>query len=100
MDAPVISKASLPNRPAAEWPAHAPQLSSLDVLRRGPRIDIIAMQRPTKAALERRKKDRKPNQAECGSGAIWKYAHKVGPARHGAATHQGAQGEARCYADI
>jgi dihydroxy-acid dehydratase len=52
------------------------------------------------AELERRKKDWKPRQSEFGSGAIWKYAQQVGPARHGAVTHPGAQGEARCYADI
>ncbi|MBV8185213.1 MAG: dihydroxy-acid dehydratase [Hyphomicrobiales bacterium] len=50
--------------------------------------------------LERRKKDWKPRQSEFGSGAIWKYAQQVGPARLGAVTHPGAQGEARCYADI
>ena len=52
------------------------------------------------AVEERRKKDWKPRQSEFGSGAIWKYAQQVGPARHGAVTHPGAQGEARCYADI
>jgi dihydroxy-acid dehydratase len=50
--------------------------------------------------LERRKKDWKPRESEFGSGAIWKYAQQVGPARYGAVTHPGAQGEARCYADI
>ncbi|MBV9112325.1 MAG: dihydroxy-acid dehydratase [Hyphomicrobiales bacterium] len=48
----------------------------------------------------RRKKDWKPRESEFGSGAIWKYAKQVGPARQGAVTHPGAQGEARCYADI
>ena len=48
----------------------------------------------------RRKKDWKPRESEFGSGAIWKYAQQVGPARQGAVTHPGAQGEARCYADI
>jgi dihydroxy-acid dehydratase len=52
------------------------------------------------AELARRKKDWKPRESEFGSGAIWKYAQQVGPARHGAVTHPGAQGEARCYADI
>jgi dihydroxy-acid dehydratase len=54
----------------------------------------------SESELERRKKDWKPRQSEFGSGAIWKYAQQVGPARHGAVTHPGAQGEARCYADI
>ncbi|MFI5012043.1 MAG: dihydroxy-acid dehydratase [Hyphomicrobiales bacterium] len=52
------------------------------------------------AELKRRKKDWKPRQSEFGSGAIWKYAQQVGSARQGAVTHPGAQGEARCYADI
>ena len=54
----------------------------------------------SESELERRKKDWKPRQSEFGSGAIWKYAQQVGPARQGAVTHPGAQGEARCYADI
>jgi dihydroxy-acid dehydratase len=54
----------------------------------------------SESELERRKKDWKPRQSEFGSGAIWKYAQQVGPARYGAVTHPGAQGEARCYADI
>jgi dihydroxy-acid dehydratase len=52
------------------------------------------------AELARRKKDWKPRESAFGSGAIWKYAQQVGPARLGAVTHPGAQGEARCYADI
>jgi dihydroxy-acid dehydratase len=34
------------------------------------------------------------------SGAIWKYAQSVGPARTGAVTHEGASVEVVCYADI
>jgi dihydroxy-acid dehydratase len=52
------------------------------------------------AELDRRKKDWKPRESAFGSGAIWKYAQQVGSARWGAVTHPGAQGEARCYADI
>ncbi len=34
------------------------------------------------------------------SGALWKYAQTVGPARYGAVTHPGAKKEVICYADI
>jgi dihydroxy-acid dehydratase len=75
------------------------------LLRDGDIIEIDAIAgvlavRLDDAELERRKKDWKPRQSEFGSGAIWKYAQQVGPARHGAVTHPGARGEARCYADI
>jgi dihydroxyacid dehydratase/phosphogluconate dehydratase len=35
-----------------------------------------------------------------GSGHLWKYAQRVGPARDGAVTHPGDAGEKACYADI
>jgi len=74
------------------------------LLRDGDIIEIDAIQgrlavRLDRAELERRKKDWKPRQNEFGSGAVWKYAQQVGPARYGAVTHPGAQSEARCYAD-
>ena len=50
--------------------------------------------------LELRRKDWKPRESEFGSGAIWKYAQGVGPARYGALTNPGAKGEKECYADI
>ena len=34
------------------------------------------------------------------SGAIWKYAQQVGPARDGAVTHPGGAAEVMSYADI
>jgi dihydroxy-acid dehydratase len=75
------------------------------LLRDGDIIEIDAIKgvlaaKLGEAELERRKKDWKPRESEFGSGAIWKYAQQVGPARYGAVTHPGAQGEARCYADI
>ncbi len=75
------------------------------LLRDGDIIEMDAIKgvlavRLSESELERRKKDWKPRQTEFGSGAIWKYAQQVGPARLGAVTHPGAQGEARCYADI
>jgi len=48
---------------------------------------------------ERRKKWKAP-ETDYRSGALWKYADQVGPARDGAVTHPGAQGEVVCYADI
>jgi dihydroxy-acid dehydratase len=47
-----------------------------------------------------RAKSWKPRETEYGSGAIWKYAQLVGPARFGALTTPGADKEKRCYADI
>jgi dihydroxy-acid dehydratase len=42
----------------------------------------------------------KPKPASFGSGALWRYAQNVGPARYGAVTNPGAAKEVRCYADI
>ncbi len=50
--------------------------------------------------LEKRRKDWTPRETAYGSGAIWKYAQGVGPARYGALTHPGARSEKECYADI
>jgi dihydroxy-acid dehydratase len=48
----------------------------------------------------RRKSGWAPRETEYGSGAIWKYAQLVGPARYGALTNPGAKGEKEQYADI
>lgn len=48
----------------------------------------------------RRSKSWAPRETEYGSGAIWKYAQLVGPARYGALTNPGAKGEKEQYADI
>jgi len=48
----------------------------------------------------RRKAGWRPRETEYGSGAIWKYAQLVGPARYGALTNPGAKGEKEQYADI
>ena len=48
----------------------------------------------------RRKTSWEPRETEYGSGAIWKYAQLVGPARYGALTNPGAKGEKEQYADI
>ena len=50
--------------------------------------------------FEKRRKEWTPRETAYGSGAIWKYAQVVGPARYGALTNPGARGEKECYADI
>jgi dihydroxy-acid dehydratase len=50
--------------------------------------------------FERRKAEWSPPGNPFGSGAIWKYAQLVGPARYGALTNPGARGEKECYADV
>jgi dihydroxy-acid dehydratase len=40
-----------------------------------------------------------PRRHEFQSGAIWRYAQTVGPARHGAVVHPGARAETHVYAD-
>jgi dihydroxy-acid dehydratase len=52
------------------------------------------------AELEARRAAWKPKPAQFGSGALWRYAKNVGPARYGAVTAPGAAEEVRCYADI
>ena len=50
--------------------------------------------------LADRAKRWKPRRTDYQSGAIWKYAQTVGPARDGAVTHPGGAKETHCYADI
>ena len=52
------------------------------------------------AELEKRRAEWKPREPEIRSGAIWKYAQQVGPARDGAVTHPGGAAEVKTYADI
>jgi dihydroxy-acid dehydratase len=52
------------------------------------------------AELARRRAAWKPRPQAFGSGALWRYAQNVGPARCGAVTHPGGAQEQRCYADI
>jgi dihydroxy-acid dehydratase len=54
----------------------------------------------SEAELEARAKKWKPRETDSSSGALWKYAQGVGPARHGAVTHPGGKAERVCYADI
>jgi dihydroxyacid dehydratase/phosphogluconate dehydratase len=50
--------------------------------------------------FEKRRAAWQPQGSAFGSGYLWKYAHQVGPARHGAVTHPGGAAEKACYADI
>jgi dihydroxy-acid dehydratase len=52
------------------------------------------------AELAERRKAWKPKAAAFGTGALWRFARNVGPARNGAVTTPGAADEVRCYADI
>ena len=54
----------------------------------------------TDAELAERRKSWTPKRSTFGSGALWRYARTVGPARYGAVTTQGAADEISCYADI
>ncbi|MDE2182106.1 MAG: dihydroxy-acid dehydratase [Alphaproteobacteria bacterium] len=62
-------------------------------------IGTIEVELPA-AELAARKTSWKPKPASFGTGALWRFAKNVGPARHGAVTTPGAQHEVRCYADI
>jgi dihydroxy-acid dehydratase len=54
----------------------------------------------SEAELAARRAQWSPRQTIYGSGALWKYAQCVGPARQGAVTHPGGDAEILCYADI
>ncbi len=83
----------------------AAQGGPIALVRDGDRITIDAQKGRIEldvapAELQRRRKDWSPPPAHFGSGALWRYARNVGPARRGAVTHPGAQKERRAYADI
>jgi dihydroxy-acid dehydratase len=52
------------------------------------------------AELQKRAKAWKAPAMPFKSGALWKYANEVGPARTGAVTHPGGGVDAKCYADV
>ena len=54
----------------------------------------------SEAELAARQKAFVPRENMYASGALWKYAQGVGPARYGACTHPGAKKEKHIYADI
>ncbi|MBV8938298.1 MAG: dihydroxy-acid dehydratase, partial [Alphaproteobacteria bacterium] len=52
------------------------------------------------AELSSRRQRWTPRPHGFQSGALWKYAQTVGPARDGAVTQPGAKAETHVYADI
>jgi len=52
------------------------------------------------AVLDARRANWVPRATDYQSGAIWKFAQTVGPARLGAVTHPGAKAETHVFADI
>ena len=52
------------------------------------------------AEMSKRRAAWQPRKTDYNSGALWKYAQQVGPAKKGAVTHPGAEGETHIYADI
>ncbi len=52
------------------------------------------------AELATRRATWHPRATQYGSGAVWKFAQAVGPARLGAVTHPGAAAELIAYADL
>jgi dihydroxy-acid dehydratase len=77
----------------------------IGLLRDGDVIEIDAETgrldaRVADAEWQTRRRAWKPRETDYRSGAIWKYAQAVGPARDGAVTHPGAAVETVTYADI
>jgi dihydroxy-acid dehydratase len=52
------------------------------------------------AVLDARRAAWQPRRHDYQSGALWRYAQNVGPARKGAVTHPGAARETHVFADI
>ena len=50
--------------------------------------------------LEKRHKEWKPRKTNYNSGALYKYAQQVGPARDGAVTHPGAKEETHTFVNL
>ncbi|MCA2982860.1 dihydroxy-acid dehydratase [Gemmatimonas sp.] len=76
----------------------------LALLRDGDIIDIDATAgtlsvRLSDDELAARRATWEPRQTDYQSGAIWRYAQTVGPARYGAVTHPGARAETHVYAE-
>jgi dihydroxy-acid dehydratase len=76
----------------------------LALLRNGDIIDIDATAgtlhvRLSDEELRVRREAWQPRRTDYQSGAIWRYAQTVGPARYGAVVHPGAAAETHVYAD-
>ncbi|WP_371346555.1 dihydroxy-acid dehydratase [Ancylobacter sp. IITR112] len=77
----------------------------IGLIRDGDIITIDAIEGTLDVALSdeelaARRAEWAPRPSPVGSGAIWKFAQAVGPARDGAVTHPGGAAETACYADI
>jgi dihydroxy-acid dehydratase len=75
------------------------------LLENGDRVHIDAIEgrmevELSDAEMAARRKKWKPKETLYGSGALWRYAQTVGPARTGAITHPGARAERHIYADL
>ncbi|MBK0398019.1 dihydroxy-acid dehydratase [Limibaculum sp. M0105] len=73
-----------------------------DIIQIDARKGTIKVKLSAKELKERHKawKQQPPRETFYGSGAIWKYAQLVGPAKDGAVTHPGKDGERHVYADL
>ncbi|HEX2255687.1 MAG TPA: dihydroxy-acid dehydratase, partial [Afifellaceae bacterium] len=74
------------------------------LLRDGDIIEIDAVEgrldvRLADDELAARRAEWQPRETDFRSGALWKYAQQVGPARDGAVTHPGGAAEIVSYAD-
>jgi dihydroxy-acid dehydratase len=77
----------------------------IGLLRNGDRIVIDAQAGTidvmlSEEELAARRAEWKPRAHDFNSGALWKYAQTVGPARYGAVTQPGAAAETHVYAEI
>jgi dihydroxy-acid dehydratase len=70
-----------------------------DIIRIDAEAGTIDLDVPADELVQRRAEWR-PRAHDYQSGALWKYAQLVGPARTGAQTHPGARAERHVYADI
>jgi dihydroxy-acid dehydratase len=77
----------------------------IGLLQNGDKIIIDAQEGTIEVALSdeelaKRRAAWQPRGHNFNSGALWKYAQTVGPARYGAVTQPGAAAETHIYADI
>jgi len=77
----------------------------IGLLKNGDKIIIDAQEGTIEVALSdeelaKRRAEWQPRGHNFNSGALWKYAQTVGPARYGAVTQPGGKAETHIYADI
>ncbi|TPG14431.1 dihydroxy-acid dehydratase [Sphingomonas oligophenolica] len=70
-----------------------------DIIRIDAEAGTIDLEVPAET-LAARQAAWQPRANDYQSGALWRYAHNVGPAYKGAVTHPGAAAETHVYADI